>query len=346
MRITEHTLKEAWQQLAARSDLLDEAMLPPTGTSPDQYEQRADSSSELFLVLDEDGTVRGFHGPYLEVFATQDLDQALYFAAEEAVRVLAERDGAGVTGQAGMLERINPAWGARFRSGGTGDASDTQEVQRPCGGDPLERLAWIAGTWREQEPYTHLAFFRGDDLSAEEIALAHGADPEQVAAGTSLSELRGMAGDGRDEWDIAWESCCFGQVGEWAFLMYHELPPGTWLDSAGLGLFGVTETVELSATSAKAIYSFSYMRDGHRVDDNWGMLELIWYDRGRAPYYRGGQLDFLNRAVRRAELDHPELTGEFELYFHALETGLGLQLPRQAVQDGTVRAAQWADRAR
>ncbi|MDX6331463.1 MAG: hypothetical protein QOI83_3846 [Streptomycetaceae bacterium] len=78
-----------------------------------------------------------------------------------------------------------------------------------------------------------------------------------------------------------------------------------------------------------------------RIDDDSG-VELIWYKRGRAPYYRGGQLDFLNQAIRSAELDHPELTGEFELYFHALENALGLQLPQQDIQEGTVQAAQWA----
>ncbi|WP_436318879.1 hypothetical protein [Streptomyces griseorubiginosus] len=301
----------------------------------------------LFLVLDEDGTVRGYRSPYQEIFATGDLDQVLYFGAEDAVRHLAEHivahtPGHGpvtnlISGQAQMLDRINPAWGSRFRSGGM----DGAQTAQPCGRDPLERLAWIAGTWREQDPYTNLAFFRGEDISAEQIALLHGANPEQVAAGTRLSDLRSMDGTGRDSWDIAWESCCFGQADDWAFVMYHETPPGIRADSAALSRLGVTETVRLSATAAKAIYTFDYTRDGRRIDDDWGVLELIWYERGRAPYYRGGQLDFLNRAIRRAELDHPELTDEFELYFHALETALGLQLPRQDIQEETVQAAQW-----
>ncbi|KUO19471.1 hypothetical protein [Streptomyces dysideae] len=66
--------------------------------------------------------------------------------------------------------------------------------------------------------------------------------------------------------------------------------------------------MHLSATAAKAVYTFDYMRDGRRID-------------------------FLNRAVRRAELDHPEMTGEFELYFHALDDAFGLQLPRQDIQE-------------
>ena len=264
MQITEHTLRRAWHRTAAGSDLLDVAMLPPLGTSRDQYAQRAGDPGGLFLVLDEDGTVHGYHGPYREVFATQDLDQVLYFAAEEAVRDLAEHivahsPGRGpvanlVSGQAELLDRIDPAWGRRFRSGGVDGARTAQ----PCGRDPLERLAWIAGTWREQDPYTNLAFFRGEGISAERIALLHGADPEQTAAGTRLSDLRGMDGSGRDYWDVVWETCCFGQAGDWAFLMYHETPPGFRADGAALSRLGVTETVHLSACSAKAIYTFDY----------------------------------------------------------------------------------------
>lgn len=347
MQITEHTLKQAWHQIAAGSDLLDDAMLPPIATSPSPYAQRAGDRSGLYLALDEDGTVRGFHG-YRELFATRDLDQVLYLVAEEAVAQLAEHiaarsPGRGpatnlVTGQAQMLEQINPAWARKFRSGGL----DGTPPAQPCKGDPLERLAWIAGSWRDQDPYTHLAFFRGEGISAEQIALLHGADPEQTTAGIRLSDLRGMDGDGFDSWEADWRTFCFGQSGDWVFLMYHEMPPGIRGDGEALSRLGVTETVHLSATAAKAIYTLDYTRDGRRLDDDWGVLELIWYHRGRAPYYRGGELDFLNQAIRRAELDHPELVGEFELYFHALDDALGLHLPQQDIQEGTVRAAQWA----
>ncbi|MDX2646990.1 hypothetical protein PV341_26165 [Streptomyces sp. PA03-1a] len=346
MQITEDALKQAWHEMTAGSELLDDAMFPPTGTSPDQYAQRAGDPGGLFLVLDEDGTVHGYHGPYVEDFVTRDLDQVLYFAAEEAVARLAEHARSStlglatnlVTEQAEMLDRIAPAWGRRFRSGGI----DGTQASQPCGRDPLERLAWIADTWRDQDPYTHLAFFRGKDISAEQIALLHGADLEQIATGMRLSDLRGMEGSGRNYWDIAWESCCFGQAGDWVFLMYHETPPGIRVDHAALSRLGVTETVELSATAAKAIYDFTYTCDGRRIDDGRGMLELIWYKEGRAPYYRGGQLDFLNQAIRRAELDHPELIDTFDLYFHALDDALGLQLPQQDIHAGTIRAALWA----
>ncbi|GGU48691.1 hypothetical protein [Streptomyces violascens] len=350
MQISAYTLKQAWHQAIAGSDVLDDAMLPPIGTSPGQYEQRVGKPhGPLFLVLDDDGTARGHIGPYREVFATQDLDRVLYFAAEDAVRKLAEHiaarsPGLGpvanlVDGQAKLLDRIDPVWGSRFRNGGM----DGTQPSRPCGRDPLERLAWIAGSWREQDPYTHLAFFRGENIDAEQIALLHGADPAQIAAGTRAVDLPGMDGGAFGDWDIVWETCCFGQAGTWAFLMYHEIP-GSGPGLEALARLGVTETVHLSATSAKAIYTFDYMRDGCHIDDDWGTLELIGYDRGRTPYFRGGQLDFLNQAIRRAELDHPELTGEFELYFHALDDAFDLQLPRQDIQEGTVRAAQWARR--
>ncbi|MGW3730830.1 hypothetical protein [Streptomyces sp. NPDC000851] len=245
---------------------------------------------------------------------------------------------------ADALDRIDPAWGRRFRSGGLDDTGTVEA----CGRDPLEGLAWIARSWREQDPYTTLAFFRaapGRTVDAERLALLYGADPAQVAAGTHLKDLQAVD-SGRVHWDRQWESCCFGQAGGWTFLLYHDTPPGSFADKEAYAALGIKESVWLTATSAKASYTFDYMRDGRRVDDDWGVLELIWYERGRAPYLRGGELDFLNRAVRRAELDHPELTSTFELYFHALEESLGLRLPRRDFAEGEVRAAYWAGKQR
>ncbi|CAG7628567.1 hypothetical protein [Actinacidiphila bryophytorum] len=186
IRISEHTLKDAWQQLAEACGLPDATVLPPTGSSPEQYGRHVGDPGGLFLVVD-DGTVRGHRSPYQEVFATRDLDLALYFAAQEAVG--------------------------------------------------------------------------------------------------------GLAGDAAPRQGRAWRTCA-----------------------------------RPAATPGRAAVSGS---------------QATGYARGRAPYYRGGRLDFLNRAIRRAELDHPEVADEFELYFHALETGLGLRLPQQAFLDGTVRAAPW-----
>ncbi|MFC7883365.1 hypothetical protein ACFUVV_16030 [Streptomyces sp. NPDC057376] len=336
MQITEDALKQAWHRLAAGSDLLDDAEFPPTGTSYEQYEDHAeDGYAGLYLVLEEDGSVCGYHGPHDNAFIARDLDETLYFLAEEAVRGL----DATIAGQAALMDRIDPAWGRSFRGGGP----DGTEPAPPCGRDPLEGFAWIAGSWREQAPYTSLEFFRGENVSAERIALLYGADPEHVAAGTRLSDLSEGNGGSYGNWPTDWQSYCFGQSGDWTFLLYHETAPGTRADAAAFAELGVTETVELSACLGKAIYTFDYVRDGRRLDDD-GIIELIYYDRGRTPYVRGGQLDFLNRALRRAELDHPELTDEFTLYFHALETSLGLGLPREEIEGGTVRAARWARR--
>ncbi|MET9468712.1 hypothetical protein ABZY44_28760 [Streptomyces sp. NPDC006544] len=341
MKITERTLTEAWQRTAARHPPLHEVGLPPVALSDDELEECAERAEEagddgLCLLLDEDGTVRGRHGPYREVFATRDLEQALYLIAEAAMR----RRGGGLGEVADALDRIDPVWGRRFRSGGLDDAGTVEA----CGRDPLEGLAWIARSWREQDPYTTLAFFRaapGQTVDAERLALLYGADPGQVAAGTRLKDLRAVDG-GRAHWDRHGESCCFGEAGGWTFLLYHDTPTGSFADEEAYAALGIRETVRLTATSAKAIYTLDYERDGRRVDDGWGILELIWYERGRAPYLRGGELDFLNAAVRRAELDHPGLTHTFELYFHALEQSLGLRLPRQDFADGEVRAAYWA----
>lgn len=342
MEITKRTLAEAWQRTAARHALLDGVALPPVTHSEDEVEEWADRAEEtedggLCLLLDEDGTVHGRDASYREVFATRDLDQALYLIAEAATR----RRGGSLDEVAAALDRIDPAWGRRFRSGGLDDTGTVEA----CGRDPLEGLAWIAGSWRDQDPYTTLAFYRaapGRTVDAERLALLYGADPAQVSAGTRLKDLLAVD-SGRAHSDRQWESCCYGQAGEWTFLLHHDTPPGSFADKEAYAALGITESVWLSATSAKAIYSFDYIRDGRRVDDDWGMLELIWYERGHAPYLRGGELDFLNRAVRRAELDHPELTNTFELYFHALEESLGLRLPRRDFAEGEVRAAYWAE---
>ncbi|WP_432087882.1 hypothetical protein [Streptomyces sp. bgisy095] len=353
MKITRQVLAEAWQRTVAGHALLDGVGLPPVARSEDELEEWADGTrgepdawaremdeGGLCLLLDEDGTVHGRHGPYQEVFATRDLDLVLCLIAEAAVL----RVGGGLGEVAGELDRIDPAWGARFRSGGL-DGTGTVEA---CGRDPLEGFAWMAGSWRDQDPYTTLAFFRaapGRTVDAERLALLYGADPAQVAAGTRLRDLRAVD-DSRTYWDRQWESCCFGEAGGWTFLLHHDTPPGAFADKEAYAALGIEESVWLTATSAKAMYTFGYLRNGRRVADDWDALELGRYERGRAPYLRGGELDFLNRAVRRAELDHPELTDTFELYFHALEESLGLRLPRRDFAEGEVRAAYWAGEQR
>lgn len=342
MEITEQTLAEAWGRRAAGHALLHEVGPPPVFRSEDELEawvERADEADDesLGLLLDADGSVRGYRGAYGRGFTARELEDVLYLIAQAAV---GRRGDAGPEETAVALERIDPEWGRRFRTGGL-DGTGTVEA---CGRDPREGLAWIARSWRDQDPYTTLAFFRaspGRAVDAERLALQYGADPAQVAAGTRLKDLRAVDA-GRAHWDRQWKSCCFGQAGEWTFLLHHDTPPGAYADQEAYAALGIEESVWLTATSGKAIYTLDYVRDGRRVDDGLGMLELIFYDRGRAPYPQGGELDFLNRAVRRAELDHPELTDTFELYFHALEESLGLRLPRRDFAEGEVRAAYWA----
>lgn len=349
MRITEETLTSAWRRKAAGSEVLDDAMLPPIVTAGEDPESLDRELGELYLEIGDDGTVRGHEDEEDELFAADDLDLVLYFVAEEVTRTLARQDSdAGVSSrqgavvrQAELLDRIDAAWGRRFRAGGTDDTGTVE----PCGMDPLDGFAWIAQAWKDQAPYTTLEFFRGENVKAEEIALYFGADPDDVAAGIRLSDLPALLAQGRNPGSREWETFCYGQAGEWAYLLYHDIPPRGGFDKERYDRLGITECVLLSACSAKAIYTFDYMRDGARVDDGDDeILELIWYHLGRAPYRRGGQLDFLNRAIRRAELDHPELTDEFQLYFHALETSLGLRLPRTDIEQGTARAARWAPR--
>ncbi|MFJ7125567.1 hypothetical protein [Streptomyces sp. NPDC098101] len=337
MKITERVLAEAWRRALSGYVLFDGVGLPPVAHS--EEELKGMGGGGLCLLLEEDGTVHGRHGPHREVFVARDLGQALYLIAETVAVGL----GGGPEEVAEALERVDPGWGRRFRGGGP---DDTEEAGA-CGRDPLEGLAWVAGSWREQDPYTTLAFFRaapGRTVDAERLALLYGADPAQVAAGTRLKDLPAVD-DGWSYADRQWESCCFGEAGGWTFLLHHDTPPEAFADEEAYAALGIEESVWLTATSAKAMYSFTYLRNDRHVADDDGMWELNWYERGHAPHVRGGELDFLNRAVRRAELDHPELTDPFELYFHALEDSLGLRLPRRDFTEGEVRAAYWAGEA-
>ncbi|MCP3758953.1 hypothetical protein [Streptomyces sp. TBY4] len=338
MKITERILAEAWWQKAAGHARLQTVGLPPVAHSADELEDSPawTEGDALHLLLDEDGTVRGHHDPYWEAFATGDLDQVLYLIAEAAIY------GPGGSPQeaADALDGIDPAWGRRFRGGGL----DVTGTVAACGRDPLEGLGWLAVPWTKQVPYTTLAFYRaepGRTVDPERLALLYGADPAQVAAGTRLKDLWAVD-SGRTLWDRGGETCCFGRTGEWTFLLYHDTLPGSFADQEAYAALGIKESVSLSANSVQSIYTFDYLRDGHRVDDGRDVLELLAYERGRIPYTRGGELDFLNRALRRAELDHPELTSTYELYFHALEESLGLRLPRRDFAEGAVRTASWA----
>jgi hypothetical protein len=347
MTITRNTLIESWRQAAASHPSLRDAPEPHLADTEDDWDAHADRVEQeaweaerngeparpggLSLYLDADGTVHGRFAGHGEYVTTRDPEQVRYLLAETAIR---ERTG-DLAEVARTLDGIDPAWGRRFRDGGLTDRGPVAA----CGRDPLEGLAWIAKSWRQQSPYTCLAFFRaapGRPVDAERLALLYGADPAQVAAGTRLRDIP-------EHDDRQWQSCCYGQAGGWTYLLHHETPPGGFADKEAYAALGITESVWLTATSAKAIYTFQYIKDGRSVDDGTeSALELLGYEYGLAPYRRGGELDFLNRAIRRAELDHPGLTDTYALYFHALETSLGLSLPRRDFAEGTARCAYWA----
>ncbi|MFD4756930.1 hypothetical protein [Streptomyces sp. NPDC058426] len=342
MKITHRSLAESWQRTAASHPLLHGVPFPFLADTEDELDAYAEHAGEegtggLCLLLEADGTVRGRVGAYEESFTSRDPGDVLYLVAETAIRERSE----DLAEAADTLERIEPEWGRRFRGGGLGAPG----ALAPCGRDPLDGFAWSARSWRNQDPYTCLAFFRtapGRPVDAERLALLYGADPAQVAEGTRLRDLRAVDG-GRAHDEREWESCAYGQAGGWAYLLHHETPPGAFADTAAYTALGVRESVWLTATMAKAIYTFQYVKDGHVVDDgDLGAMELRAYSYGRAPYRRGGALDFLNRAIRRAEFDHPKVTDPYALYFRALETSLGLTLPRREFTEGTVRTAYWA----
>ncbi|MFW6689679.1 type II toxin-antitoxin system Phd/YefM family antitoxin [Streptomyces sp. MAR4 CNX-425] len=198
-------------------------------------------------------------------------------------------------------------------------------------------IAWIAGDWREQRPFRVLEFLKG--VAAEDVALAYGADPGDIADGLLLRDL----GDGTEE---LMDVLAFGETGGWTWLGHHHD------DYAGVLDPPPAERITLVATAAKAIYSFHYLRGGEHqnpfpVEDvlvpRPEMYELIWYTPGEMPFVPDAPLGFLNRHLRRAE-EVTHWTDPFELFFAGLERAFGLALPRQHVTEGRVRCARLVSR--
>ncbi|MFE0643249.1 hypothetical protein ACFW2Y_16780 [Streptomyces sp. NPDC058877] len=171
-----------------------------------------------------------------------------------------------------------------------------------------------------------------------------------------LDDTGAVEACGRDPLEgFAWIAKSWCEQVPYTNLTFFRAAPGRSVDAERLALLCGADPAQVAAgTRLKDLEAVDGGRtherdqkDGRRVDDGEaGVLELIWYERGQAPYRRGGELDFLNRALRRAEQDHPELTDPFELYFHALEESLGLRLPRRDFAEGEVRAAYWAGEGR
>ncbi|WP_419999638.1 prevent-host-death family protein [Streptomyces boninensis] len=205
-------------------------------------------------------------------------------------------------------------------------------------------IAWLAAGWREQQPFTVLEFIKG--VPPEDAALAYGADPQDIADGLRLDQVRER--DARDGTNTAWDVLAYGEAGEWSWLGYHEFGGGFAfpLDPPP------AEQITLTATMAKAIYTFSYHRDGEyqnpvpldeEAGDQRDIYELIWYEPGEPPFSPEAPLAFLNPHIRRAE-DNTGHTDGIALFFAGLERAFGLSLPRDELTSGEVRCARPAPR--
>ncbi|MEU6995504.1 prevent-host-death family protein [Streptomyces sp. NPDC046465] len=209
--------------------------------------------------------------------------------------------------------------------------------QRPVG----DGIAWIADSWRGQDPFTVLEFIKGPPT--EDIVLAYGADPQDLADGLTLRQVEER--DARDGTDDLNRVLVFGEEAGWTWLGYHDFDHAfsRSLDTPP------AQQITLTATMAKAIYDFSYSEDGvyqnpYPLEDGEAetqrdMYELIWYTPGEPPFVPDAPLSFLNPHIRRAE-EANEWTGGIPLFFAGLERAFGLSLPRDEITSGQVRCAR------
>lgn len=205
-------------------------------------------------------------------------------------------------------------------------------------------VAWIAGSWRRQEPFTDLVFIKG--LTAEDAALAYGADAQDIADGLLLHQVEER--DAREGTDDLIRVLAFGEENGWTWLGYHDFDHAfsRSLDPPP------EQQITLGATMAKAIYTFSYFEDGvyqnpfpieDGAEDRRDMYELIWYVPGEAPFAPEAPLSFLNLHLRIAE-KAGNWTDNIALFLEGLERAFGLALPRNAITSGNVRCARPARR--
>ncbi|MET8684640.1 type II toxin-antitoxin system prevent-host-death family antitoxin [Streptomyces sp. NPDC004732] len=212
--------------------------------------------------------------------------------------------------------------------------------QRPVG----DGVAWVADSWQNQEPFTELVFVKGP--SAEDVALAYGADAQDIADGLLLHQVEER--DAREGTDDLTRVLAFGEENGWTWLGYHDFDHAfsRSLDPPP------EQQITLTATMAKAIYDFSYFEDGvyqnpfpieDGAEDQRDMYELIWYTPGEAPFAPEAPLAFLNLHLRIAE-KAGVWTDNIALFFEGLERAFGLSLPRDAITSGNVRCARPARR--
>ncbi|MEU5988169.1 hypothetical protein ABZ806_04240 [Spirillospora sp. NPDC047418] len=205
-------------------------------------------------------------------------------------------------------------------------------------------IAWIADGWKAQEPFTVLEFIQG--RSPEEVALAYGADPQDVTGGLMLHQVRER--EEREGTDDLLDVLVFGEASGWTWLGYHDFDDAfsRALDPAP------AQRITLTATMGKAIYDFSYTKDGvyqnpfpveDGADGQRDMYELIWYTPGEAPFPLNAPLAFLNPYIRRAE-EETDWADGIPTFFAGLERAFGLSLPRGAITSGRVRCARPARR--
>ncbi|QFG22857.1 type II toxin-antitoxin system Phd/YefM family antitoxin [Actinomadura sp. WMMB 499] len=204
--------------------------------------------------------------------------------------------------------------------------------QRPIG----DGIAWIADGWRSQQPFTVLEFIKGPP--PEEVALAYGADPRDIADGLLLHQV--WERDGREGTDDFLDVLAFGQAAGWTWLGYHDFA----------GAFSgfpdpPPQQITMTAIEARAIYDFRYSKDGVHQNPSPTedgavpeMYELIWYTPGETPFDPSAPLAFLNAHIRRAE-EETDWADGISLFFAGLERAFGLSLPRDAITSGHVRCA-------
>ncbi|MFI0863812.1 prevent-host-death family protein [Streptomyces smyrnaeus] len=214
-------------------------------------------------------------------------------------------------------------------------------ARRPPVGDGI---AWIADSWREQEPFTVLEFIKGP--SPEEVALAYGADAQDISDGLLLHQVRER--NAREGGDDLLRVLVFGEAAGWTWLGYHDFDD----DFSRFLVPPPPEQITLTATMAKAIYDFSYSKDGvyqnpfpieDSAETQRDMYELIWYTPGETPFAPNAPLAFLNPHIRRAE-EKTDWADGIPLFFAGLEQAFGLSLPRDALASGQVRCARPARR--